>query len=114
MCLNAEDGGYRSSVTLCKNEVNGREAKSLKKQGFADGSPEWETRGLVQSVTWPRIKACITGLNVRGTPVKFPPNTGPFKKETAVYQKLDFQLQPHHPKARMVNFPQTPFGLPKS
>ncbi len=65
--LNAEDGGQRRCILVTNNEVSEDEANTLAKQGHHPGDPEWERRGICQSVTWPRSKYTILGRRDDGT-----------------------------------------------
>jgi len=68
--LNAEDGGHRRCIMVTNNEVSSDEAKSLSKQGFQPGDPEWEKLGIARYVTWPRTVCSIEGRDVTGAPLK--------------------------------------------
>ena len=46
------------------------EAKSLTKQGYKPGDPEWERLGIAHYVTWPRTVCSIEGHDVNGNPLK--------------------------------------------
>lgn len=70
MRLNRQDGGRRQAIVVTNNEVSADEAKSLAEQGFRDGDPEWETLGIFEHITRPRITAAVTGRTSDGTPVK--------------------------------------------
>lgn len=65
--LNAEDGGTRRSVLVTNNEVGSTVAKKLRKEGHRRGDPEWESRGVFERVTRPRITAVVTGERPDGT-----------------------------------------------
>ena len=67
MSMNAEDGGKRQSIVVTNNEVGIDVAKSLRKAGRWPGDPEWEARGVFESVTIPRVSTVATGLRVDGT-----------------------------------------------
>ncbi|TQI67347.1 DNA methyltransferase [Clostridium sp. KNHs216] len=68
--LNAEDGGHRRCIMVTNNEVSADEAKSLAKQGYQPGDPEWEKLGIARYVTWPRTVCSIEGHDVNGNPLK--------------------------------------------
>ena len=68
--LNAEDGGNRRCILVTNNEVSADEAKSLTKQGFKPGDPEWERLGIAHYVTWERTRCSIEGHDVNGQPLK--------------------------------------------
>ncbi|MDY6084167.1 MAG: DNA methyltransferase [Dialister sp.] len=68
--LNAEDGGHRRCIMVTNNEVSDSEAKSLTKQGYKPGDPEWEKLGIARYVTWPRTVCSIEGHDVNDKPLK--------------------------------------------
>lgn len=68
--LNVEDGGNRRCILVTNNEVSADEAKSLTKQGFKPGDPEWERLGIAHYVTWERTRCSIEGHDVNGQPLK--------------------------------------------
>lgn len=68
--LNAEDSGKRRCILVTNNEVSVDEAKSLTKQGYKPGDPEWERLGIAHYVTWPRTVCSIEGHDVNGNPLK--------------------------------------------
>ena len=96
MLLNHLDGGHRKSISITNNEVGIQDEKSFLKQGIRPGDPQWEARGIARYITWPRIKAAVTGVNTLGEPIKgnykfneeFPMSDG--LAENAVYFKLGF------------------------
>ena len=55
---------------VTNNEVSVDEAKSLTKQGYHPGDPEWEKLGIARYVTWPRTVCSIEGHDVNGNPLK--------------------------------------------
>ncbi|MFG3645100.1 site-specific DNA-methyltransferase [Micromonospora sp. NPDC047762] len=67
MRLNAEDGGTRQSILVTNNEVGARQAKVLRKAGYHPGDAEWETNGVFQYVTRPRIGTVVTGTRPDGS-----------------------------------------------
>lgn len=64
--LNAEDGGKRRCILVTNNEVSEAEARELKEAGYQPGDPEWESRGICRSVTWPRTEYSILGKRADG------------------------------------------------
>lgn len=68
--LNAEDDGQRRCILVTNNEVSADEAKTLTKQGYKPGDPEWERLGIANYVTWPRTVCSIEGHDVNGNPLK--------------------------------------------
>ena len=65
--LNADDGGKRRCILITNNEVSETEARELKVTGYQPGDPEWESRGICRSVTWPRTEYSILGKRADGT-----------------------------------------------
>lgn len=68
--LNAEDGGSRRCVLVTNNEVEDAVARGLRKEGVFPGDPEWECRGVFESVTRPRTEAVISGRAPSGEPLQ--------------------------------------------
>lgn len=97
MRLNHQDGGRRRSISVTNNEVSVDEAKKLIKAGHRQGDSEWETRGICEYITKPRITAAITGHTPEGDPIKgdykftdeFPMAEG--FEENAVFYDLTYQ-----------------------
>lgn len=67
--LNYEDNGHRRCICITNNEVSDSEAKEMTKQGLRPGDEQWENRGIAKYVTWPRVKAAISGQDVNGKPI---------------------------------------------
>src|SRR5262249_25017608 len=74
MRLNRRDGGRRRSICVTNNEVSADEQKGLRESGLRPGDPEWESFGICEFVTKPRIIAAVTGTTPTGEPV-----TGDYK-----------------------------------
>lgn len=70
MRLNHQDGGHRRCICITNNEVSDAEEKRLAKAGYRHGDPEWESLGICEYITKPRIEAAITGLTPKGEPIK--------------------------------------------
>ncbi len=88
--LNAEDGGHRRCILVTNNEVSDAESKELRQTGIQPGDPEWESRGICRSVTWPRTEYSILGKRSDGTVL-----TGEYyTNQTATMEKsrIFFQL----------------------
>jgi adenine-specific DNA-methyltransferase len=96
MRLNRQDGGRRRCLCVTNNELAVDEQKALAAQGLQPGDPDWEQWGICQHITFPRLKAAITGKTPNGEPIKgdykftdeFPMAEG-FPANLA-YFKLDF------------------------
>lgn len=61
MRLNAEDGGARQCILVTNNEVGSRTAKVLRDDGIHPGDERWESLGVFERVTRPRISTVVTG-----------------------------------------------------
>lgn len=83
--LNAEDNGNRRCVLVTNNEMSVEEEKQLIDAGRLPGDEEWESLGIANYVTWPRIVGCIKGRNIDGNVLQG--NYG-VDKETYELQKL--------------------------
>jgi adenine-specific DNA-methyltransferase len=68
--LNRQDRGRRQSITVTNNEVSAEEAAALRRRGLRPGDPEWETLGIFDHITRPRITAAVAGVTPEGEPVK--------------------------------------------
>ena len=96
MLLNHLDGGKRCSISVTNNEVGVNEEVKFKKMGLQPGDEDWEKYGIAKYITWPRIKAAISGINTNGVLINgnygniedFPMAEG--LKENAIYFKLGF------------------------
>ncbi len=66
MRLNKEDGGNRRFVLITNNEVSDTEASQMRKSGLAPGDDDWESLGIYQHVTRPRIEAAVSGQTPDG------------------------------------------------
>ena len=69
MRLNHQDGGRRKCICITNNEVSEEEAKEMTKRNLRHGDAEWESQGICQLITVPRITAAITGLDPDGKPI---------------------------------------------
>jgi adenine-specific DNA-methyltransferase len=65
--INAGDNGKRRCVLVTNNEVSDVEAKEMLSTGIQPGTDWWESRGICQSITWPRTKYSIMGKRDDGT-----------------------------------------------
>lgn len=70
MRLNRQDGGTRQSISITNNEVAASEQISLRKKGLRPGDPDWESLGICDYITKPRIKAAVSGKSPDGEPIK--------------------------------------------
>jgi adenine-specific DNA-methyltransferase len=69
MRLNRQDGGRRQSICVTNNEVAVDEQKALRAKSLRPGDPDWETFGICEYITKPRVAAAITGVTPGGDPI---------------------------------------------
>jgi adenine-specific DNA-methyltransferase len=65
--LNQVDGGSRRSILVTNNEVVETTARKLRSAGHRPGDAEWESAGVFNYVTRPRLEAAFTGVQPGGT-----------------------------------------------
>lgn len=70
MRLNKQDGGRRQCLSVTNNEVSAEEQRSLRKQGLRPGDEDWESLGICDYITKPRVTAAITGKTPEGDRIK--------------------------------------------
>lgn len=70
MRLNRQDGGRRQCISVTNNEVSADEQRGLRKRGLRPGDEDWESQGICDYITKPRVTAAITGLTPQGEPIK--------------------------------------------
>lgn len=70
MRLNRQDGGRRQCISVTNNEVSAEEQRGLRKQGLRPGDDDWESQGICDYITKPRVTAAITGKTPEGDPIK--------------------------------------------
>lgn len=68
--LNRQDGGQRRTILVTNNEVSANEAEELRSQGLQPGDSQWESQGIFEQVTRPRLKAAITGMTPDDSPIE--------------------------------------------
>jgi len=64
--MNWRDDGSRVSISITNNEVNAEQASNLGADGNFHGDDSFEAAGVAQAVTWPRLKAALTGTKDSG------------------------------------------------
>jgi adenine-specific DNA-methyltransferase len=69
MRLNRQDDGRRQCLLVTNNEVSTNEETHLRMQGYRPGDAEWESMGICEFITKPRIQAAITGRTSAGEPI---------------------------------------------
>src|SRR5690606_16834267 len=62
MRLNAEDGGTRQSILVTNNELSKADDLKMRAAGHEPGSAEYESLGVYQHVTKPRLTTIVTGI----------------------------------------------------
>ena len=67
--LNHADGGRRRSISITNNEVSEEEAVELQARGLRPGDPEWESQGVFEYITRPRLEAAVEGKTPDGHPI---------------------------------------------
>ena len=68
--LNHQDNGRRKCILVTNNEVSADEQARLREEGLRPGDPDWETLGICESLTKPRIVAAVTGRTPDGSPIE--------------------------------------------
>ncbi|WP_183041110.1 site-specific DNA-methyltransferase [Salipaludibacillus neizhouensis] len=67
--LNLEDGGNRRGILVTNNEVSSSEETEFLGKGYLPGDDVWEDNGICRSVTWPRVKHSILGVDTDGVSI---------------------------------------------
>ena len=92
--LNTEDGGRRRSIMVTNNEVSDGDVKALASKGRFKGDPEFESLGIFENVTRPRVEAALTGKRPNGEAVPGTDvNDRPFSEglpENVAFYRLDY------------------------
>lgn len=70
MRLNRQDNGRRQCILITNNEVSINEEAHLRQKGLRPGDREWESMGICEFITKPRIEAAITGKTPAGEPIQ--------------------------------------------
>lgn len=70
MRLNKQDDGNRQCISVTNNEVGADEQNALRKKKLRPGDPKWETLGICDYITKPRVEAAITGKTPDGESIK--------------------------------------------
>ncbi len=91
MRLNRRDQGRRRCIIVTNNEVAEGEQAALRERGLRPGDPEWESHGICDHVTQPRIEAAVTGHRPGGGPLsgeyKY---TDPFPMSEGFAENVEF------------------------
>lgn len=66
MRLNRQDGGRRQCISVTNNEVSAEEQTRLRRHGLRPGDADWESLGICDYITKPRITSAITGTTPDG------------------------------------------------
>lgn len=70
MRLNRQDDGRRQCISVTNNEVSADEQRALRAENLRPGDSSWESHGICDHITKPRIEAAITGKTPDGEPIK--------------------------------------------
>lgn len=70
MRLNHQDDGNRQCISVTNNEVSADDQAALSARGLQPGHPDWEKCGICNYITFPRLKAAITGKTPEGDTIK--------------------------------------------
>lgn len=70
MRLNREDAGRRKCIVVTNNEVSANEQASLRRRGLRPGDDDWESRGICEYFTKPRLVAAVTGTTPDGHAIR--------------------------------------------
>ncbi|MDE0658249.1 MAG: DNA methyltransferase [Gammaproteobacteria bacterium] len=70
MRLNREDDGRRTCIIVTNNEVSANEQASLRRQGLRPGDEDWESHGICEYFTKPRLAAAVTGKTPDGSRIR--------------------------------------------
>lgn len=91
MRLNRQDDGFRQSISITNNEVEVDESIKLTARGLRPGDNEWESLGICEYITKPRIESAITGITSTGEDLpgdyRF---TDEFPKKEGFAQNVEF------------------------
>lgn len=68
MRLNKQDGGRRTCILVTNNEVSASDQEMLRRKGLRPGDRDWESQGICEFFTKPRMVAAITGKTPDGLP----------------------------------------------
>jgi adenine-specific DNA-methyltransferase len=100
MLMNRADFGRRRTISVTNNEVSEARAYELAEKTVFPGQSEYEKSGIADRVTWPRLKAAITGVRPDGvraegnySPWPAFPEDNPIAeglRENLEYFRLDF------------------------
>jgi adenine-specific DNA-methyltransferase len=70
MRLNRQDSGQRQCISVTNNEVGAEEQEALRKAWLRAGDKDWESHGICDYITKPRVAAAVTGRTPDGQPIK--------------------------------------------
>ena len=69
MRLNKQDAGRRTCILVTNNEVSANEQTALRQRGLRPCDRDWESQGICEYFTEPRLAAAITGRTPDGSPL---------------------------------------------
>jgi adenine-specific DNA-methyltransferase len=70
MRLNRQDGGRRQCISVTNNEVASDEQAALRERNSRPGDPDWESLGICDYITKPRVEVAITGKKPDGESIE--------------------------------------------
>lgn len=65
--VNADDDGLRQAILVTNNELSHSTSDALEKAGHVPGDEAWESEGIFEKVTRPRIETVLTGIRPDGS-----------------------------------------------
>lgn len=74
--MNALDNGARRSILVTNNELGPEDAEAARAAGAKPGDDTWESRGICRMVTYPRLKAALSGIRADGSASEIGYETG--------------------------------------
>ena len=83
MRLNEQDGGHRRSICVTNNEVSSEEQEVLAAQGLRPGDKAWESQGIFQHITLPRVAAAVSGRGQDGESLQGAYSAGAYGREAS-------------------------------
>ena len=69
MRLNKQDAGRRTCILVTNNEVSADEQAVLRERRLRPGDRDWESQGICEYFTKPRMAAAVTGKTPDGSPL---------------------------------------------
>ncbi|WP_067949619.1 DNA methyltransferase [Agromyces sp. NDB4Y10] len=70
MRLNRQHGGQRQAILVTNNEVSAGEQAELRARKLRPGDADWESLGICDYITKPRLHAAVMGTTPDGDPIE--------------------------------------------